>query len=323
MKNEIPDISKQIFKEDLLKIFESKYSKIGSLWVKYQMEWLNGIYFAFKDHDKFLIIIFLVKKSLDFYSRNFVMLTYDQFYQNDTVEIEKFNVSEISKELNIPKESARRKINELEALGVIKKKKKIFIIDRNSYVHIKPIDTVIRMARFLTILSKFCVEENLMEKEITSSNLELIIKNNFSYVWKIYYEMQIPMLVNYKKTFKDLETFHIFSSIVVNQHSHNKKIYIPKMDRNNYLGTIMNSNIQGINAMSISDITGIPRATAIRKLQMLIKNNYLTIDKKKHYKLSGKYVLKLMPTQKITLNHLAKFASKILNSTQIASIKKT
>ena len=126
MKNEIPDISKQIFKEDLLKIFESKYSKIGSLWVKYQMEWLNGIYFAFKDHDKFLIIIFLVKKSLDFYSRNFVMLTYDQFYQNDTVEIERFNVSEISKELNIPKESARRKINELEALGVIKKKKNFY-----------------------------------------------------------------------------------------------------------------------------------------------------------------------------------------------------
>ena len=88
MKNEIPDISKQIFKEDLLKIFESKYSKIGSLWVKYQMEWLNGIYFAFKDHDKFLIIIYLIKKTLDFYSRNFTKLNYEQFYSKESIEIE-------------------------------------------------------------------------------------------------------------------------------------------------------------------------------------------------------------------------------------------
>ena len=120
MTVDIPDISKQIYKDDLLSVLEKKYSSLGPMWVTQQMEWNNGIYASFKDHDKFLIIIFLVKKTLDFYSRNFTKLTYDEFYSKDTVEIEKFTISEISKTLSIPKESTRRKVLELEELGVIK-----------------------------------------------------------------------------------------------------------------------------------------------------------------------------------------------------------
>ena len=43
----------------------------------------------------------------------------------------------------------------------------------------------------------------------------------------------------------------------------------------------------GVNAMSISDITGIPRATVIRKLNRLLKENFLKIDSKKHYSSTG------------------------------------
>ena len=35
--------------------------------------------------------------------------------------------------------------------------------------------------------------------------------------------------------------------------------------------------------MSISEITGIPRATVIRKLNNLTKKRFLQIDEKKHY----------------------------------------
>ena len=47
--------------------------------------------------------------------------------------------------------------------------------------------------------------------------------------------------------------------------------------------------MKGINAMSISEITGIPRATVIRKLNKLIKENFLKIDTKKHYSSTGVY----------------------------------
>jgi len=313
MQTIIPDISKQIYKEELLNVLEGKYSTLGPLWVNYQMEWMNGIYSAFKDHDKFLIIIFLLKKTLDFYSRSFVRLNYEQFYKKDRVEIGKFNISEISTELNIPKESARRKINELEALGVIKKIKKRIIIDRSSFSHIKPENTIKRTARFLATLSSLCVEQKIIRNKLTSSNLEIIIKDNFSYMWKIYYEMQIPMLLRYKKIFNDLEVFHIFGSCVVNQHLNIEQKNEFKTSREDYIKSMLSQKIQGINAMSISDITAIPRATVIRKLKKLVAKDSLTIDEKKHYRLTGNLVHTLKPTQKVVLEQLANFSTKVFN----------
>ena len=124
IQNQIPDIKKEIKKKDLLDLIESEYSTLGPQWLNSQMEWLNNIYTSFNDHDKFLIVIYLFKKTLDFYSRNFIKLTYKDCYENDTVEIADFNVAEVAKALNIPKESARRKIKELEGMGVIKRYKK-------------------------------------------------------------------------------------------------------------------------------------------------------------------------------------------------------
>ena len=314
MTSNIPDISKQIYKEDIFSVFEKKYSTLGPMWVTQQMEWTNGVYASFKDHDKFLIIIFLVKKTLDFYSRNFTKLTYDEFYSRDTVEIEKFTISEISKILNIPKESTRRKVLELEELGAIRKNKKYMIIDRSRFYYSKPEDSIKRISRFLSVLSEMCVDQNILLKKITSEELEFIIKNNFSYIWKIYYELQIPMMVNYKKIFKDLETFHIFATCIVNQHLYARKIAEDFMDINNFIkSTYTSSTMQGINAMSISDITGIPRATVIRKLKNLVKIKNLTIDKKKHYRLSGNFTKTLMPLQKNVLIQLSKFSSQIFN----------
>ena len=120
----IPQISKQIYNHQILNVLENNYSSIGPQWTAHQMEWANSIYSSFKDHEKYMIVIYLIKKTLDFYSSNFVKLTYDQFYSKDKVEIEQFNIIEISKTLNIPKESARRKIVELEKALVIKREKK-------------------------------------------------------------------------------------------------------------------------------------------------------------------------------------------------------
>ena len=313
----IPDISKQVYKENLVNLLENQYSTMGPLWVTSQMEWMNGIYSSFKNHDKFLIVIYLINKTLDFYSKSFVKLTFDEFYHQDIVEISKFNISEIANELNIPKESARRKVNELRALGVIKKFKKKIIIDRAAFFYVKPVNTIRRISRFLSTLSNVCEKEKILKKKITSQHLEGIIKDNFSYIWKIYYDMQIPMMLTYKKVFKDLETFHIFGTCVVNQHLHSKKFNRRNMSREDFIKTIMLSKIQGLNAMSISDITGIPRATVIRKLNGLIKEKHLLIDQKKLYRLMDDFTYSLKPTQKIVLEQLANFSTKIFNFSQL------
>ena len=314
MMVKIPDISKQVYKEDILGVMESRYSTLGSAWVSHQMSWLNGIYSSYKDHNKFLIVIFLIKKTLDFYSRNFTKLPYEEFYLKDTVEIEKFTVAEISRLLDIPKETTRRKLLELENEDVIKEIKKKLILDRSKFFKSKPIESIKRISRFLSMLSEMCVEEKILSNKISSKELELVIKDNFSYIWKIYYEVQIPMLIGYKKIFEDIETFHIFGVCVVNEHIYARKISESHMNRDEFLKSIFTvSKGQGINAMSISDITSIPRATVIRKLKKLVNQKILTINDKKHYKLTGSFANKLKPLQKNVFVKLADFSTKVFN----------
>ena len=43
--------------------------------------------------------------------------------------------------------------------------------------------------------------------------------------------------------------------------------------------TMIKHKIRGINAMSISEITGIPRPTVVRKLKILVKKKYISYDK--------------------------------------------
>jgi len=314
MNVKIPEISDQLYKEDILAVMENKYSTLGSVWVSHQMEWCNGVYSSFKDHDKFLIVIFLVNKTLDFYSRNFVKMTYEEFYSKDTVEIEKFNIAEIAEALNIPKETTRRKILELTNIGAIKKIKKKIIIDRSKFYYSKPVDSIKRVSRFLTTLSELCKEEKILPKNITSEELELVIKDNFSYIWKLYYEVQIPMLISYKKIFEDIETFHIFGICAVNEHLNARKISRNYLNRDEFFKFIFAVNeVQGINAMSISDITSIPRATVIRKLKKLVNQKILTIDAKKHYKLTDSFSNKLKPLQRNIFVKLADFSTKVFN----------
>ena len=159
-----------------------------------------------------------------------------------------------------------------------------------------------------------CTDEDILLKKISTEELEKVIKNNFSYVWKMYYEIQIPMMMIYKKFFKDLETFHIFGTCIVSQHLYAKKISRSNMSRDDFINNVYaGTEMTGINAMSLSDITGIPRATVIRKLQKLVKAKNLSIDDKKHYRLTGNSVKKLKLLQKDVLVKLSVFSATIYN----------
>ena len=243
-------------------------------------------------------------------------LNYEEYFNQNKVEIEAINVMEISKSLNIAKETARRKINELEKMGAIKRINKKIIIDRNTWPNIKPEETMLRMSRFLSTLSKMCVEEGLIAKPLSSETLIETSKEYFSFVWKLYYEMQMPMLLGFKKVYGDLESFHVSGICLINHALNSKKNDNSEMSKEFYLEKYFfadEKDFSGLNAMSISDISGIPRATVVRKLNKLIKNKYLKIDDKKHYSSTGVHAKKILDVQKNTLNNLANFTARIYN----------
>tara|TARA_B110000003_G_C16611324_1_gene519577 strand:- start:375 stop:1346 length:972 start_codon:yes stop_codon:yes gene_type:complete len=318
MTIELPEISKQINSNDIRAVLEKNYSSIVAVWAPLQMTWVNGVYKTFHDHEKFMIVMHLLKNTFDVYSKNFVTLNYAEYFDQTKIEIESINVIEISKSLNIPKETTRRKINELEKLGTIKKINKKFIIDRDTWPNIKPEETLKRMTRFLSILSKLTCNEGLIPEPISSENLTETCKEYFSYIWKLYYEMQMPFLLDFKKLYGDLESFHISGMVIVNHALDSKKNDNSKISKEFYLEKYFftdQKEFSGINAMSISEITGIPRATVIRKLKKLVKLKFLRLDEKKQYSTTGHHAQKLLEIQKKTYSNLSKLASSIYNLT--------
>ncbi|MDA7562220.1 DeoR family transcriptional regulator [Candidatus Pelagibacter sp.] len=316
MSKSLPEISKQIRSEDIRSLIEKNFVSIIPVWAPLQLAWLNGVYRTFHDYEKFMIIMHLLMNTFDAYSKNFVKLNYEEYFDQKEVEIETINVMEISKSLNIPKETARRKINELEKLGTIKRINKKIIIDRNTWPNIKPQETIKRMTRFLSTFSKICVNEGLMTEPLSSESLAKTCKEYFSFVWQLYYEMQMPMLLGFKKVFGDLESFHVSGIVIINHALNSKRNDNSEMSKEFYLEKYFfadQKNGVGINAMSISDITGIPRATVIRKLNKLLKENFLQIDDKKHYSSSGIHQEKILNVQKNTLNNLSKLTARVYN----------
>jgi len=316
MSKLLPEVSKQIHSEDIREVIEKNFVSIIPVWTPLQLAWVNNVYRTFNDYEKFMIIMHLLMSTFETYSKNFVKLNYEEYFDQHEVEVEAVNVIEISKSLNIPKETTRRKINELEKMGSIKRKNKKIIIDRNTWPNIKPEETIKRMTRFLSTLSKMCFNEELISEPISSESLTNTSKEYFSFVWKLYYEMQMPMLLEFKKVFGDLESFHVNGICLVNQALNSKKNDNSIMSKEFYLEKYFfaeHKDFSGINAMSISDITGIPRATVIRKLNKLIKKKFLSIDKKKHYFSTGFHQKKILNIQKNTLNNLSKFSARIYN----------
>ena len=320
MLKSLPKVSKQIRSEDIREVIEKNFATIIPVWTPLQLAWVNNVYRTFHDYEKFMIIMHLLTQTFEAYSKNFIKLNYEEYFDQNEIEIETINVTEISKSLNIPKETTRRKINELEEMGTIKRKNKKIIIDRNTWPNIKPQETIKRITRFLSTLSKICVKEGIISEPFSSERLTETSKEYFSFIWQLYYEMQMPMLLGFKKVFGDLESFHI-SGICISNHTLNSiRNDNSEMSREFYLEKYIFSDQKddvGVNTMSISDITGIPRATVIRKLNRLLKEKFLKIDNKKHYSVTGFHQKKYLEVQKNTLNNLSNFVSRIFNLTLI------
>jgi hypothetical protein len=100
----LPKVSNQILSKNILNTINKNFTTIQPIWLPIQMEWTNNLYRTFYDYEKFMIVMYLMTKTFDYYSKNFVKLNYDEFFSQNEVEVETLNIMEISNALNIPKE---------------------------------------------------------------------------------------------------------------------------------------------------------------------------------------------------------------------------
>ena len=132
--------------------------------------------------------------------------------------------------------------------------------------------------------------------------------------------MQIPLVIGYHKFMQDLTTFHIWGTVAMNQALNVSRQLDTGLDKPS-LDYFTTSNIlienlganSGISAMSISEMTKIPRATIIRKCNFLKKKELLKANEKKQYVLASMNFRKILPYQTEVFRFKAKFIRKILN----------
>jgi len=316
--NAIPSISSQIDEKIVLKVIDKHFSRLAPYYYKWINSWLIGAYENFGNIDKYIILIYIINKNFIFFRKNGLIVDYDTFYNDETLEVEKMNISEISKDLQIPKESVRRKVEELEKAEIIKKKGKQIFVNRMAIPLVQANLTLKNMSVLLCEFNKILKEEDIVEVTYPTTEISDSIKKNFSFVWYQFYKFLFTFTNRCRKEVMDLETFTIGVIVLLNA-AENKNFRIKEFNRKKYQISIQGSDEKGINAMSISDVTGIPRITVIRKLKYLIKRNILQINEKKLITLniSGIALDEFQELQNLNMRSLSNFIYRVFNQIKV------
>ena len=313
----LPSISAHIDEKLINKVIQDNFAALAPSYFTLTSNWFVRAYDHYKDIDKFVIIIYLINQDLIYFRQNGVKIDYDTFYKDKSIEINKINISDISKDLGVPKESIRRKVLELENEGTIKRiGKKIFIV-RSTLYSARATNTLTELATILHEFNKILKKEKLATKVYSVNEIVSAMKENFSFCWYQFNKFWFMYMNRWRAELKDLEYLAIGMVVIIN--AVKNKDFIPKKNMRSYHKAVMGSDVRGVNAMSISEITGIPRPTVVRKLKYLIDKKYLQINEKKLISFNAKDSAFITTKGMVNKNmiSLSNFIYKIFNQIRI------
>lgn len=277
---QLPSISNEINEDVIFKIISKNFSKIAPYWFGLLSSWLIRSYSVFQDIDKFIILIYFINKDLIFFRKNGLVIDYDTFYKDKSIEIPKINISDISTDLKTPKESIRRKLQELEKDGVIKKDGKKIFVDRSAFITAKPEQTLKELTTLLSKFSNILLDEKITNRVFTTDEISNSLKSNFSFCWYQFYKLLFIYTNRMRSFVFDLESLTIGLVVLLNTLD-NKSFKVKDLNMKYWTKLAQGADEVGVNAMSLSDITGIPRPTVVRKIKRLIESGFLHINEKK------------------------------------------
>ena len=287
MNNSSPILSETI-KKKILENFTVYIKKFTPV----QSNFLFDLHRQYHCLDSANIVLYFAKKAHQAvlrkkdYDLNYD-LSFDKFWHNHKESnIENSTILEIAKVTNLPKETTRRKLLELTKQNVlVKKNRHIFWNPSEEYKKNYNI-TVVQEIKYIAKLTKYVTDK----VNLNFSNEEILneYKKKFSFYWFHYLDLQMKWMKLWKEKLGDLEMVLILMQIVsllasrVNEEvSHEKLFSEPTI----VLKPNLNNLNVSVSATSLSDITGISRATCIRKLNHMVHQKLVTQDKnsKRYY----------------------------------------
>ena len=306
--------------QEIAKIINKNYKEYTKFHypLSYQILYLWKNYLG-KDLETNLILSNLTIKALRIYNQNNKKKSYKEFIKTKQISIGKVKKAELSRELLIPRETIRRKLEDLKKENFIDMVDGNIDLNRKSF-EIKDLDTIInKYSKCLNIiLDNLGDDKTITKKSITEDYL----LNNFSKCWINILSMMIELSLIWRKFLKSMENWFIFGTCGLNQmynlkDSKNFRELHPDNTENFFLNLTREETSRGLTPTTISDLTGIPRQTVIRNLKNLTKSKALEKDARRNLF----YVPKNTSQQKSIVETLKKIQlviSQNINKTLIA-----
>ena len=277
-------------------IFQKNNNEVLKHFMKFQQTWVNQAYGVFKDFDTYLVLLYLINKVFLNLSDRFHYMSFESFYNQERLSIDKINLIEISKDLNIPKETIRRKVNFLQDQGILYREGKSIFLNVSKISIQKPVTSIGLIAACLAKFSALLSSQKWFGDKISQETIVKFIQDHFTVSWEYFFRFQIPYLVRHRTFFGDLESWNVWGSIALVQirelieKTQKQVVETPGSFRDFYLYSLKHKAKRGINASSISDISAIPRATVIRKLKAMEKKKFINRNKNLEYSMGSQPV---------------------------------
>jgi len=292
------------------------YDSIHSLFIEFEFAWFQQAYRAMGDLDKYNILIYLYKQYFTELSEIFKVKSLNEFYIKPIFNLEKINIIKISRELKLSKETARRKILELEKDEILIKNKKTITVTLKAGLLQKLEATINSFSKILDYISYFLHQDRYVKKYYQKEFFVKKIKERFTQILAIFLEYQIQYILKRKKLANnDMEMFFIIGTLIYNQIMFLKKNKKKSHYRKEWIDEVLQvGDKKGLNAMTISDLTGIPRPTVIRKLKIFLKQKDIHKDENSLYVLQkGKFIINLNKQRLNNIKELSSTVSRINN----------
>ncbi len=311
--------------DEVKEVIKQNYSSCQLMFMEIQSSFLIDIYKRYnKDLDGANIVLYFAKnlhRQILHQRENDLKydISLENFWRNHKdIRQPDYKIINISKDVSLPKETTRRKINNLLKTKVLQKKgKKLFWHptedQKKTYETIvkKEINDVSKMINCISSLFKIKVSHDKIKDELNK---------HYSFYWFHYLNAFLKWAIRWQKKSNDLEIVLIALQCAIQT-----AYFIKKKNIGNFFDQVskkapakFNFSEANISATSISEITGIPRATCIRKLEKLVGLKVL----KKH-KPSKRYYFDVenMPDNSFMAKELSQATVEIFSDFYLVTIK--
>ena len=278
----------EISPRDISQLLKTNYFSLMGSFYETQSSFLTELY---KKHNSIetgnIILCFARNTHLEIIRQREKNLNFDvsleKFFHNlDVIIKPSEKIISIVKWTEIPKETVRRKIKKLLSLGLLKKaengKKYSLSLhpkDKNAYMTLADKEINL-LAKFI---SKFT--ENL-KLNLNISIIKQEIKSQFSFYYYHFLTCQLLWLKKWQSSLKDNDLLLIILQAIIPtiqyEDKNSKNINLENIFK--IIGRTNNISRASISATTVSDVTKIPRATCIRKLEKLVSLGFLLREAK-------------------------------------------